>query len=159
MESFIQDLRIDGKTAEWEDRVVRLLQAKNITSIAHLFTAAQINVNATLEKKFNTGYGMSLNMDVYYFFDLIRDVGSIDRLCAPITGHEDYSHILTFGQKIVLKRYFRTLCADPSSPSPSPSSSSSHSPLSLPVQSTQSQAQPQVQSQITTTPYHQTYQG
>ena len=92
MESFIQDLRIDGKTVEWEDRTVKLLQSKGITSIAQLFDAAQINVTPTLENKFNVGYGMSLNMNVYFLFDLIRDIGSIDRLCAPVAGPEKEEH-------------------------------------------------------------------
>lgn len=128
MESFIQDLRIDGKTVEWEDRTVKLLQSKGITSIAQLFDAAQINVTPTLENKFNVGYGMSLNMNVYFLFDLIRDIGSIDRLCAPVAGPENYSHVLTFGQKIVIKRYFRTLCSETAPPSPNPNQQNPNQP-------------------------------
>lgn len=111
MDKFIKELHIDRGTVDWEEQTVEILHHMGVTTIAQLFETVQINVTSKLETRFNVGYGMSLNMEVHYFFDLIRDLGSIDTLCTPVTGPENRSHVLTFGQKIVLKRFFRSLDA------------------------------------------------
>eukprot|EP01032_Pedospumella_encystans_P019408 gene19408-22063_t len=99
MEKIMKDIWVDEKDGTLEADLERRVRAMGVSTIAQLFEKAGMTVDAPLQHNFQVHFGMPLTMDVCYFFDLLCELGSLDRL-----------H-MTYGQKLILKRFLNSIYA------------------------------------------------
>ena len=100
----IGDLKPLNDAAKRDQAIVAHFAQKSVRSVHELFLFFDPSNPEYVNRHFTETTGVSADMDLIYFLDLMREAGSIDALCCRIGDASN--GVLPRRYVMVIKRYF-----------------------------------------------------